>query len=319
MGGSGKVSSGLEIIKNLKEQVKRDKKDCQSEVIDLFKRIFNAIDTHMDTPSVNKGLDDLAADDVFGLEARLSTITKERDNLLDTVQNLRAELKQMSFEMKLKSIREPIPLVRMPDDTVKHDQDIQIQEVKSLDIAVKRPRIRKRGAKQKKQEEHNEASLNDSNNSDECDIYEVEGSDAKGIDYVLMGREVSPAKDLVQKLIREGHDDVKQNDSHGCESDATQKSDPDFPSTPNTRFKCDQCPWSTPQKHRMKAHIEEVHEMKKRYQCEKCDYATARKDRLERHWDSVHNDGRKKFKCGRCPYSSAEKAKLQRHMNRGHE
>ena len=57
-----------------------------------------------------------------------------------------------------------------------------------------------------------------------------------------------------------------------------------------------------------------VHENKRRYACEECAYASSRKRELERHWDAVHNMGDKKFKCEKCAYSSAEKTKMKYHM-----
>ena len=81
MGETENNSSVLGLIKNLKDDVTKNKKNCQSEAIDLFKKILKAIDAHTDTQRVNKGLDDLAVG-VCDLEAKLSIIANERDNLL---------------------------------------------------------------------------------------------------------------------------------------------------------------------------------------------------------------------------------------------
>ena len=318
MGATETNSFALRLIQNLKDEVKRDKKDCQSEAIDLFKKIFNAIDTHTDTPSVNIGLDGLASE-VSDLEAKLSNITNERDSLLSTVHSLRAENRQLS-----KLFLPTIPLPPMPDQ--KAQKSPLIKDVKSLyngsssaiEIDTNRSRTHARGGKQKKQKHKIQRPLNDANNLDDYDFNEVEDADVKEIEYVVSGREeVSETKDLIQKLIREGQDDVKKIDTQDY-YDQDPDYDPEFQDTPNKRFKCDQCSWSTPQRHRMKAHVEEVHEKIKSHNCEECGYATSRRDRLERHWDARHNQGEKKFKCGRCPYSSPENAKLQKHIERIH-
>ena len=305
-------SFALRRIQNLKDELKRNKKDCHIEAIDLFKKIHNAIDAHTDTLSVNKGLDDLALE-VCDLEEKLSIITKERDSLLNTVNTLKAENMQLSA-----TFLPTIPLSPMPDQKV--EKSPIIKEVHSLnngssnDIGqgINRPRIHKRGRKQKKQKQKIQRPLKDTYNSDDYDFNGVEDADIKDIDYV----EVSQTKDLIQKLIREGHADVKKNDTPDYEADPDF--DPEFQDAPDKKFKCDQCPWSTPQRHRMKAHVEDVHEKIKSHNCEECGYATSRRDRLERHWDARHNQGEKKFKCGRCPYSSPENAKLQRHIGRVH-
>ena len=115
MGGIDNVSSTLRLIENLKNEGKRGKK----EVIDLFKKIFIALDAHTDTPSVNKGLDDLAVD-VCDLEEKLSMITKERDNLLDTVDILKAEIRQLSANLMTTMM--PLPV---PDQRVNQSREIQ--------------------------------------------------------------------------------------------------------------------------------------------------------------------------------------------------
>ena len=94
-------SSALRLLESLRHELKSGKKDCQSEVIVLFKKIFSAIDENTDTPNVNRGLDDLAQE-VHGLEAKLSLVTKERDHLVVTVQSLRAEIRD-SIQYTLES------------------------------------------------------------------------------------------------------------------------------------------------------------------------------------------------------------------------
>ena len=96
-------SPALRLVESLRHELKSGKKDCQSEVIVLFKKIFGAIDENTDTPNVNRGLDDLAQE-VHGLEAKLSLVTKERDHLVDTVQSLRAEIRD-SIQYTLESSR----------------------------------------------------------------------------------------------------------------------------------------------------------------------------------------------------------------------
>ena len=124
--GEIKNSSILIQIENLKNEEKRSK----SEVIDLFKKIFIALDAHTPTPSVNKGLDDLAVE-VCELELQLSNVTQERDNLLLSVNNLKAELRQFgsSFIPTLKP--QPAP-VNMLEQTV--TQSCDIEEVKPFEI-----------------------------------------------------------------------------------------------------------------------------------------------------------------------------------------
>ena len=124
--GEIKNSSILIQIENLKNEEKRSK----SEVIDLFKKIFIALDAHTPTPSVNKGLDDLAVE-VCELELQLSNVTQERDNLLLSVNNLKAELRQFGSSFIPTLQPQSVP-VNMLEQTV--TQSCDIQEVKPFEI-----------------------------------------------------------------------------------------------------------------------------------------------------------------------------------------
>ena len=167
--------------------------------------------------------------------------------------------------------------------------------------------------------QHVEIAMEDSFASDDYEANAGKDAYEKNMEYVVSGRETSQTKNLIHDLIRKGNDDSKMDVTQDYEYEATPKPDPELQDTSN-KFNCDLCSWSTPQKHRLKAHVIEAHAHAetKSHQCQECGYATTRKDRLERHWDSVHNQGDKKYKCEECPYSTAEKSKLQRHWDSVH-
>merc|ERR1711884_897001 len=98
------------------------------EVNNLFKNIFTAIDVHTDTLSVNKGLDDLAVQ-ISDLEAKLLAVTRERDSLLDSVHDLRAEKRQLCA--KLLPTMQPVPPFSSYPG-VKHRKDNQEDEIRVL-------------------------------------------------------------------------------------------------------------------------------------------------------------------------------------------
>ena len=269
----------------------RGKKDCQKEATDLFKKIYTAIEVHTDTPSVSKGLDSLAVK-VSYLEAKLSSITIERDNLLRTVINLRNEHGQFSSNF--------LPTVQTdPLLDQKEEYGLEDQEFESMDDGVETPvekDTKKRPTHKRKQRKpirNIERPLNDSLNT-----IKEEGTDATDIDYVVSGREASQTKGLVQELIKEGFDDQEEKID-------TQE------------FKCDQCTWSTPEEYRMKVHVKEVHD-KKSYECDKCGYAASKKDKLVRHIKEVHEKLRI-HQCKECVYRSSRKDRLDRHIRSVHE
>ena len=88
----------MELINNVRNEIKTGKKECQTEVLALFKKMFTAIDIHTDTASFNKGLDDLTTE-MYGLKDKLAAVTMERNNLLDTVENMKVEMKQLSAKI----------------------------------------------------------------------------------------------------------------------------------------------------------------------------------------------------------------------------
>ena len=98
MCGTESNLSAFGLIKNLKDEVKKGKAECQDQVTNLCKRIFKAMEVHTDTLSVNRGLDDLAVQ-FADMEAKLLNITKERDNLINTVHDLKAENKKLSAKI----------------------------------------------------------------------------------------------------------------------------------------------------------------------------------------------------------------------------
>ena len=328
MGGIENNSSSLRLIESLRDEVKRGKKDCQSEAIDLFKKIFEVIDSHSDTPSVNKGLDDLAVQ-VGDLEAKLSVVSKERDNLLDTVDTLRAEIMRLSA--KLLPTMQPVS-----DEGVNHSQGILEADsfndgnLNTKGQEVKRRRIRIRGGDQKEHSDHREPtdqivheqtqnSLNDPYDSDDYDFNAVEDAETKDVKHLTTDdneHDLSPRKDLLHGE----HDKIKKD----YENDASKKLTLENQNMPvsrkgDTQFKCNQCPYSTDHDRHMRQHVEGVHLKIRNHRCEECGYAALRKSGVERHWDAVHNKGDKKYKCGRCPYSSAENSKLKKHIMRVHE
>ena len=97
----------IELIENLRNEVKRGKRECQNESLALFKKIFTSIETNTDTPSVNIGLDNLI-NEVNDLKTKLIEVTRERDNLLNTVDNLKIAMQQLSAKMM--TTMQPLPI-----------------------------------------------------------------------------------------------------------------------------------------------------------------------------------------------------------------
>ena len=350
MGETENNSSALGLIKNLKDDVTKNKTNCQSEAIDLFKKILKAIDAHTDTQRVNKGLDDLAVE-VCDLEAKLSIIANERDNLLDTVRDLRAENRQLSAKLLL--TMQPSPIYPLSNQKSKHSQCNQ--EDKSLDngsphatgLGINRPRIRKRGGDHRKHAEHIENTINESecdeeniiSSEDESDrgvqqqiqnsLYDSDDDydcnevvevdvDIKEIEHVASDGMFSLTNNLTHALIGEELTNLKKNVNQNNEYNVEQK----FNKRPankktNKQFNCEQCPYSASRKDHMKNHVEAVHEKIMKYRCGQCPYSATRKDHMKNHTEAVH-EKIMNYHCEECNYGTSRKDRLKRHVDAHH-
>ena len=111
-----KHSSANKLVQNLKYEVNKSQKDSQGEVGDMFKKLSswmeetqrqfsNSINSY--AQSMGEELNDLA-EEICDLETKLSVITKERDDLLNTINNLSGEIRQWSAKLPaMPSLPEP--------------------------------------------------------------------------------------------------------------------------------------------------------------------------------------------------------------------
>ena len=317
-----------ELIENLKHEVMMGKKNCQIQVItalrQLSETIVNAVDPQTDTPSVNKGFDDLALH-VGSLETKLLVVTKERDDLLDQVASLRTVIGQMSA--KLFATMQPVQLPLMQSQGNQqvdgfHNGNIETRGEEENVLNTNKYQYRSGRWETTTQtttkivQQQIRHSMHDSYNPDDSGINEEEYADTKPIEHMASDREESTTMVDMPR-----NDNMKKNLFY----DATQKINLiDIPKAPATKklekkLKCDQCPKSFAHPYQVKAHVETVHAKIKKFRCEECGYASARKDGLETHWDAKHNKGDKKYKCGQCPYSNAQNERLKKHMISKHQ
>ena len=260
MAGIENNLSAMRLIESMKNEVTRGK----SEVFELAKKLCGTVDSH--SSSINKGLDNLARE-VCGLQAKLEVITKERDDLLDTVNDLRGEIGRLNAK-PLPTIQ-PFQLWPLPELKPNHSQDLQ--DVESSDDTNRNAR------------------------GQGVEISNEEGNMVENLDFG--GNVDKIAKGLIK---------IPLNDqNHLKASDLT--------------FKCPQCPYSTVQKHHIRAHVEGVHAETKNHRCEACEYTTSRRHSLKRHLETVHKMGDRKFKCEQCPLSTAQKHHLRAHVEAVHD
>ena len=173
----------LEHIENLKSEERRRK----GAVTDLLNKVFIVLDTLNPTQSVNKGLDDLAVE-VCGLEAKVSILTQERDNLLHTVDNLRAEIRRLGAP--LIPILQPTPMpLHVDNQPIKQSYDIH--EAKTFDCQEVQQEI-----------ENSFPVLHSQNDSGLNGLGEA---DVKGIEAILQTQDVRQSQEGDKSKPQEQH------------------------------------------------------------------------------------------------------------------
>ena len=293
MAGIENNLSTIRLIENMKHEVASG----QSKVIEVSKKLYGTIDSY--TSSIDNGLNYLAVE-VCGLEARLRIITKERDDLLDTVNNLRFEI--MGLSSKLLPTMQPLQLLALPELNPNHNQDIQ--EVDSPDDrncktqGVKRPRISREDGDQEEHadygvdrdqidQEQIQTSLNNHNN-----LKDLNDDDCKKIGFVPVKGSSNERKKVEGQRARH-----VQNVS------------------------CEHCDYRTSRKANLKGHIKYAHEGSvNMLACDHCDYMTERKDVLRKHLTKIHGEvNLKNFSCEQCDYTASRNANLRGHIKNVHE
>ena len=321
MGSVEMNSSPIRLVEKLRQDIKTGKTDCQNEALALFKKIFTAIDNHTDTPSVNKGLDDLTQE-VSGLEAKVLALTKERDNLLQTVDHMKEEMQQLAANMlTMQHLQQMQPIQMQNMESVESGVPSKsIHEVESInegkdDTGKKQsyPFEIPQQPVQKPMSNQYNTDTNDFNQEAEVEIKEDLHAST---DEQTMG--TLPEKDLSKEEYGMANQDDGNNVSRGVNLELQTTS---INTEGSKLIKCNQCPYITTTRNsgHMRDHIASVHMKIKKYRCEECGFAASRRAAIERHWDAIHNKGDKRFKCGSCPFSHPERKNIQKHIAKVHK
>ena len=349
--------SPYNIIKNLKEEVKRGKKDCQNEAIDLFKKIFKAIDFHTDFPSFTKGLNDLELK-FSNLEAKLSTVTKERDNLLGTVDGLKSENKELQAKLTLN--KQPNPFFSVPNmqETLgqgnprpklqkKDEDDDQLRsEIMQLNVDMLHktnsipfptkpdrfskiinedeniddgyPRIRMpRVSKGNNDQGKNEEHVENKFDPSESDEESMISKED------VSAEESTPLYDSDEYEINdvEPEVDIKEIEHAASDEDTSIANNITYlPIEYGNEIKNVNQDYKPDMAKMSDLEIDKkqaINKENKRFECEMCSYSGGRKDHLQKHREAVH-EKIKKYKCEECTYSGAQKVHLKNHVDAVH-
>ena len=281
------------------------------------KEFSNIVKSHRN--SINKCINDLA-EEVEDLKDKLSVITRERNDLLETVHNLTKDIGLRSAELHgQQELPQPEEIntndiKKMGCNDVKDNQEENIssgkggqngltfnESVDPLDIV-----------------EHVEDE-NATNGNDEGGDMPMDSTPSKSPEF-----ESNHSKSSVQADVHVCPEcnfafsnlEIHLKNVHSKLEPINNRESVHQKGSKN--FQCKQCTYKSVRPDHLREHIKTVHESSRAHVCGECGYASALKKDLIRHVDGVH----KKIKnhiCGVCGYAASQKTNLKQHMKVRHE
>ena len=321
----------------VKHKMTKGQTDCHGQVRDLIQKLkYWRDESHKnisDIISAHTGYIDIGfkklAEEFEDLEAQVSVLRKEKSVLLETIDNLNNEIRQVGAKLEGAETK---------------GQEVEKCEVDFPDIKdefVEAPWIRSGFADGEKysDSEHSE-DRGDKNTEDRLvsvreqnvlnEKTSVPNLDSEDFICIKCKFVFSTKENLVIHMknvhTKSGTTRVHQENEESMDKGNLSLNDKELPSESNysiedIKFKCEKCPLAYSHIASLNRHVKLIHNKIKEARnqaCPECAYITSRKSSLKRHLDSVHNKGSRKFKCTECPYSSAQKAKLRKHIESRH-
>ena len=339
--------------------------DCQGEARNLFekliswkehsnKEISNIINTH--SSNISKGIQGLA-EEVSGLQEEVSVLKKERTVLLDTVDNLNGEVREL--RAKMQSWSKPEEETKQSRSDEAHPCfDVEISEIskgngvneirkkiesgdsdKNSTIAERKINLNKHNCQEcgfifsttdnLRIHMKNIHSISEGIDNFEIDIGSMNESDYRSIESVdhrekmLQGKKFSYETSIEQSLTRKSkvvhaNEGDKMHDNRKSSSQKHQNVKTLY--TDDKKFGCRKCPYKSEYKHNLTKHIKGMHDKVRNHVCGYCGYKTSQKANLQRHLENVHNTQEKKFICDKCTNKTfRDEFELNEHIRGKHD
>ena len=330
--------------------------DCQSEVRDVFEKLrslreeshrqfSDIIDSH--SSSIGKGINDLV-EEVRDLRAELSVTRKEKNILLETVDNLNGEIRQLNEKLpNIDSTSEPEEKLNQSiREENESEVDISVDIGKALEStcndaddveAISDERVDTEELIEDRVMEKKDSNTSFYNspqgNGKSCPNKEGNYKTIHSEDVICpeCNFEFSTNENLRIHL-KNVHSQLEQrkvtrqdlskekNTQAGRETDlnldARLSVDPKLQN--ESSIEGEEKTHKTTLVEKMKQHKHSMHDMIKNFKCDLCPYETARGTSLRYHNYSIHKIGDAKFKCELCPYTSVARGVLKKHIKRVH-
>ena len=267
----------------------------QSEVGHFFEKLSiwreeshrdfsNIIQFHSTT--INKGISDLVQE-VNNLKDDLSMITRERNDLLETVHNPSNGLRQRNIESQ---IRQPSPepeVIEANDtegigprfeknsETSKSGTEKGIQDDSTFNESADFDLDEKINV-EVTNDEISEKNLAEEQTTESNISQQFESKTSSNDDYVCLECKFPFSTSENLKIhLKNLHPKLGIINHNGNQSG-------------NKKFKCEKCPSTSDNPVNMKQHIKDVHENIKNYVCKESGYAASHKGKLKQHIEEMH-------------------------------
>ena len=328
------------------------KKDCQMEAEVLFsklsslreesyKQFSNIIQCH--SISISEGIRDLT-DKVCGLQTELAVVRKEKSVLLETVDNLNGEIRQLNAKFQSVTLTmEKLDIVKEELQYEETSENMQSPQQIILTSTNDDPVVADQAIKDEREymlhkNVTSELSSLDEENVREADkVRDIPTSEQAAGDKIACPEckfEFSTTSNL-QIHLRNVHPELdndvslasRQSDHQNFQSPRNQFENSKYAgvrkrsSMPEKTesYVCEDCGYTTNRKYELKRHRISVHKIgEARFKCNICSYMTSYSGNFKTHMASVHKTEVAKFKCSICSYKTYIRGNFKRHKDKRH-
>ena len=304
--------------------------DFPSEARHLFDKLsIWRDDSHKELSNIIQVHNNTINNDINDLRIRLSMITRERNDLLETVHNLNNDIRQRNvlYGTQPEVMHRKAIQAISPEAEVNREQNVETSTISS------------------ETGYSDDITFNESIDLDNARNEEMtsDKKEEKKMQVEIMGgknkRENIPVDSASCKSLQH-KSTLSRNTDHG---DNHTSPDCNFSSEKlgihqknfhpkldlinnsksiqergDKKFKCGQCPYTSAKSDNVKQHTKAVHDNIKNHICDVCGYAAAQNAVLKKHIEGVH-ENIKNHVCEKCGYTASQTSHLKIHIKAVHE
>ena len=278
--------------------------------------------------NIDKGINDLILE-VHGLDAQLAITTKERNDLIQTVNDLKQEIKLLKAKLTKIKI--------LPNIEDNRNQDTAEEDSLQMEVSAGRKQDVERSQMSSKGDEDGEEHVKyASNDRSQLDVSAF--NDLSTLDTTFSMKEESLEMEITDtdqqdvarfKMSSNGDQEehvsnyvtIKHTNDPLLEEDPLENElmndDISILTGRDKKFKCKLCQYTSNVSLHIKKHIEAAHKNTNNHVCGECGYVASRKTNLKRHIEGAHENI--KHVCEKCGYAASHMGDLKKHNEAEHE